>query len=951
MPTFLSPGVFPREIELAPVNSNMGALRPVFVGTATKGPLNDPTLCTSPQQAVDRFGPPIPTSYMMYEVLGFMEEGTDCYIVRVGVLYDEGQDPALDDICIDMTGNRAYGWGRLPLFTGIDYGKITLRATSADAPLVFHDASVSTPEYNDQDISATDGATTATLNFAGTDCSDSYTGCLDDSFIVWITTDPDAGEAITGASYQVIRNSDNTIVAEGELTDNGSGYSQTIDIGDGIAFQVNVTAGRLEANDTFAFSAVPYNRDFEIAIEGVSAGVVTIAAGTYNSADAFATAFNAAAPGADYLAVAAEDVDGNEFPQIRTRDAGYWIQLLGTCGFAAEVGTQMYAYDIPRSHILGVQAGPYSISSQNNRVSIDCIPETGTKKNISFSLSGGLALSAGDVSGLIDVAGTTGGINYFDSFALTVPGGIPYIVILTSLDRMTDQLKMLASFSNLKTLRFAEQIGVQYPYGTPYRGFNDFRRVLPDTGLNDPATPLSCETEPASDECALDSAYFQNIVGWLVASSPGTWIDDYTVSVELQTQTVTGAVGRYQLTVRQDGKVIDVIQNLSFDKSDARYIGTVLNPGTLLGGVNGNEYFTWEERPTFLNNDPDADDYEVRQPAQRYSARLRGAADGIPTDPAFSNELDAAVIGNPADSTGIYSIQNAETYDATLLITPGFTSGAVIGHALQLCENRGDMVYLVDPPFGLRPDQVVDWHNGMLLSDLGQAIDSSYGALYWSWMLIEDTFNRDRIWVPPSGYVAGVYARTARVAETWYAPAGPRRGRIITPLKLEYNPSEGERDLLQGSGNAVNPLVEFPQQGITVFGERTLRRDDGVLSRVGNRLGVIYIRKNSVRMLRNYLWEPHDSITWNQVKNQLDSFLSDLQARRCLDGYKVVVDDSNNTPERRQRRQMWVSMILKFVDTIEFIVLNQVLLQATGSFVSEETLAAAGIVTRSGAGE
>ena len=91
----------------------------------------------------------------------------------------------------------------------------------------------------------------------------------------------------------------------------------------------------------------------------------------------------------------------------------------------------------------------------------------------------------------------------------------------------------------------------------------------------------------------------------------------------------------------------------------------------------------------------------------------------------------------------------------------------MIGQALQLCEARGDVLYLVDPPFGLSPQQVVDWHNGMLTSDLSTAINSSYGALYWGWGQQFDQFNNIYVWVPPSGHVAAVYSRTAQVAQQW----------------------------------------------------------------------------------------------------------------------------------------------------------------------------------------
>ncbi|HET6447364.1 MAG TPA: hypothetical protein VFI27_22610, partial [candidate division Zixibacteria bacterium] len=777
MATYLSPGVFPREIDLSFVPSNVGPLRPAFIGTASKGLLNTPVFCSNAQIAVDNFGEPFPESYLMYAVLAYLEEGNQCYIVRVGVEEKEGQASELDDIAIDTTGNRGSGWGRVPLFTGIDFGRISLREPTVAEPYTFHNSAVENLDYNDQSLSSTDGATTAVLRFTGeTGTSDDYTGCLDDSWIVLITGDPDDGEAMAGATYEVIRNSDNVVVASGTLTDDGLGTSDVIDSGDGLAFTVNVGPGRLEENDTFSFTARPDNRTFSVSVENGIATSFTLNAASYGGVTAFVNAANALiGAGEDYLFI--EYTDENEVvtPQIRTRNAGRTIQLTSTCAWATEVGTVRYSWDIPRSYLIGADSGPYTITSQNNRVVLDIIPEDGTTETAEFSITNGTGLGSDDVVSNIDLAGTIAGDTYFDSFELTVPGGATHVIIITSIAHIRDQLHMRASYSNLKTLRFAEEIGVAFPYTRGYRGYSDNRLVLPATGEVTPSSPLSCETAPLSDDCAADTAYFQAIVGWLVAVSPGTWINNNTVTLEVQTQVVGDSVGRYQITIKDpNGVQLELIQDVSFDQTEDRYIATVVNPGTKYGGVNGNSMINWEERPAFLENDPNLSTYVVRQPSALNNKEFDGTANGIPTDPAFSNELDAAVIGSPAASTGIYSIQSSETYDFNIMAIPGFTSGAVIGQGLQFCEGRGDVIYLVDPPFGLRPSQVVDWHNGMLTSDVSAAINSSYGALYWGWLKIFDQYNDQNIWVPPSGHVAGVFARTARETEQWYAPAGLR---------------------------------------------------------------------------------------------------------------------------------------------------------------------------------
>src|SRR4051812_704599 len=134
MAVYLSPGVFPTEIDLSVLPTASGPLRPAFIGTAKKGPMNQAIFISGAAQAIEIFGEPFPESYLMYAVLTFLEEGNQCYIMRVGIECRLGQDPALDQVCIDTSGGRGKGWGRIPIFSGIDFGRINLRTVSQQAP-------------------------------------------------------------------------------------------------------------------------------------------------------------------------------------------------------------------------------------------------------------------------------------------------------------------------------------------------------------------------------------------------------------------------------------------------------------------------------------------------------------------------------------------------------------------------------------------------------------------------------------------------------------------------------------------------------------------------------------------------------------------------------------------------------------------------------------------------
>lgn len=940
MPTFLSPAVFTNEIDLSALPNSASGIVPAFIGTASKGPINKPILVTNAQNFIDTFGNPFAESFLGYAVLAFLEEGNLCWVLRVGVEAEEGQAVELAEIAIDISGAKTSGWGRIPIFKGIDFGKITTRAAGDDG-FSFHPASGTFTNFNDAVVSTTDGPTDATLTVTGS----TYSGSIADSFLVLITGAPVAtsGSNVDGATYQVIRASDGAIVQSGALTESGTpGTSDPVTLPDNISFVVDMLSGVLDVNDSFTFSVEPENRLFTVAVDNDVAGATefTMPTADYATAALLADAINTLiGSGEEYFAVANDD----DTVTLITRTAGEMIQLVTTEGFALEVGQSLYVFDIPRSHVLATSTGTHDITSQNNSVTIQV--QGAATKQFTAAIPVGSAMATSTVAQAINSAATVLGDTLCRAYAMTIPGGEEVLVVESVQAHELDQVTMLADGSHIKTLRFTDEFDILFPYTINYRGFTSTELELPAGGEVTESSPLSCEVDPFSAQCAIDASYYANIVGFLVATSPGTWITDYNINLQLYNTTP----GTYSVIVTdKNGIVASRVDNVTFNPSDTRYIGNVINPDSPIGGINGNEFINWIRRPIFLNDDPsDVANFEVRLPAPFFNKDFAGQANGIPNDPLYSSELDRAVIGNPALETGIYTFANPERFEAvSLLVTPGFSSGAVIVTALSVCTQRGDCLYIVDPPFGLNTQQVVDWHNGLLFTDLAVALDSSYGALYHPWVKIFDQFNGGNIFIPPSGHVCAVFARTDRVAEIWFAPAGFNRGQIITGLDLEVEHTRGQRDLMYGFGNAVNPIVKFPQKGIYVFGQRTLQRKDSALDRVNVRMLLIAIKKalaGSNGSLQFFLFEQNDRITRQLVKSQIDAYMSDVAARRGVTAFTAICDESNNTPQRIDRNELWVSLLIKPTRAIEFIVLNIGILRTDQSFVSQEVLAAVGV--------
>lgn len=159
---------------------------------------------------------------------------------------------------------------------------------------------------------------------------------------------------------------------------------------------------------------------------------------------------------------------------------------------------------------------------------------------------------------------------------------------------------------------------------------------------------------------------------------------------------------------------------------------------------------------------------------------------------------------------------------------------------------------------------------------------------------------------------------TDNVAETWFAPAGFRRGRLTKPSATEKQLNQGDRDALYNTN--INPIVNFVPDGITIFGQKTCQRLSTAVDRINVRRLMIYLRKTLLASGRIDLFEPNDQFTWDSVKSKADQILSDIQNRRGIVQFKVICDSTVNTPLRVDRNELWCKILLKPTKTAEFIV-------------------------------
>ncbi|SMO59381.1 hypothetical protein SAMN06269117_11314 [Balnearium lithotrophicum] len=266
----------------------------------------------------------------------------------------------------------------------------------------------------------------------------------------------------------------------------------------------------------------------------------------------------------------------------------------------------------------------------------------------------------------------------------------------------------------------------------------------------------------------------------------------------------------------------------------------------------------------------------------------------------------------------IDTVANPNEIDINIITAPGWTEPEVINKCLSVCESRGDCMSIHCTPQGMTPQEAVEWHNGN--GGAFQAFNSSYGAMYYGWLKVYDRWRDREIWVPPEGFVAGVYAYTDKVADPWFAPAGLNRGKLVTPLNVEYNPTEGEMELMYGNQNALNPIVRFKKDGIAIWGQKTLQRKPSALDRVNVRRLLLYIRKVIATSTKYLVFEPNDPFTWRQWKGLVDPFLEDIKRRRGIYAFQTICDETTNTPERIDKYLMYGKALIKPTKAAEIVV-------------------------------
>ena len=279
-------------------------------------------------------------------------------------------------------------------------------------------------------------------------------------------------------------------------------------------------------------------------------------------------------------------------------------------------------------------------------------------------------------------------------------------------------------------------------------------------------------------------------------------------------------------------------------------------------------------------------------------------------------------------STAITLLSSADEYQYNVITAPGLTYGSSNGRTQLLSlinntRNRADAIAVIDTQL---------YTNGSVSGANTQAnsIDNSYAATYWPWLQTVDPITGMLTWVPASTMIPAVYAFNDTVAAPWFAPAGINRGGLSDVVRAEKKLTQSDRDSLYQ--NKVNPIATFPNQGVVVYGQKTLQTQASALDRVNVRRLLIALKDRISTISKTLVFEQNTIATRNAFLSQVNPYLESVQQQQGLYAFKVVMDDSNNPADVIDRNQLVGAIYIQPTKTAEFIYLDFNILPTGATF-------------------
>ena len=280
---------------------------------------------------------------------------------------------------------------------------------------------------------------------------------------------------------------------------------------------------------------------------------------------------------------------------------------------------------------------------------------------------------------------------------------------------------------------------------------------------------------------------------------------------------------------------------------------------------------------------------------------------------------------------GNSDIRDDESRLFNLMASPGYPE--LIGEMISLNYDRGLSAFILgDSPATLSASgtDLQAWGTNAALAPEdnadGLVSRDEYMGMFYPWGFTSDNAGNNVI-VPPSHMMLRTMALSDQVSYPWFAPAGIRRGGITNATSTGYVDAEGEfnvvslnegqRDILYAQN--INPITFITGAGLVAYGQKTRARGTSALDRINVARLVIYLRSQLNKLAKPYIFEPNDKITRDEIKGAAESLLLELVGQRALYDFLVVCDESNNTPSRIDRNELYLDIAIEPVKAVEFI--------------------------------
>jgi hypothetical protein len=445
----------------------------------------------------------------------------------------------------------------------------------------------------------------------------------------------------------------------------------------------------------------------------------------------------------------------------------------------------------------------------------------------------------------------------------------------------------------------------------------------------------------------------------LIASSgkvteTGDWVNNskYVRIVNLNENSPVQAVpfghDKYQLPVSASAAVGALIPSVTFSTGSIAQSGSTLVPGIDLDNNTDNAIYLKPipsgagvgSNSVFGLDTASQNSLVVGDTRAQFIVAFQEGFDGMNPATVISKGSDISAgntqgfnlsnstsSGSAAYMKHINALSNADEWDINMVVAPGVTKNDhsyVHTAIVDMVEQRADAFFITEMG---DPTVNIDTTVGATLAG---GLDTNYAATYYPWVKTIDINTNKLITVPPSVLLPGVFAANDRVAAEWFAPAGLNRGGLIGAVSVLDRLTQAERDTLYEG--KVNPICQFPGQGIVVWGQKTLQDKPSALDRINVRRLLLTVRKYIASTSKYLVFEQNSSETRNRFLNIVNPYLEGIQQRQGLYAFRVVMDETNNTPDVIDRNILKGAIYLQPTKTAEFIQIDFNILPTGASF-------------------